>query len=455
VISNDAAPFSTYQSKSAKVLLSWQTGLPMSVQHKTQSPPPLASTQSKQKVEDMLQGLEIGADNANMDWSDNFNQHYKSISAPTLRPMKTCSTDSEKISAMLQCGVAETKQTELSHASESFTGPEGLLLLDLDKCSIMGSDGNDLGIAMQWMNQSQADLTDLYRLLLNPCVKEMYDAMRPRYARLRVALYTARSTLVQYRSIVRTCPPVAVPWDPAWLEDGQLYIPPSAADGAAVMGPSAERLAALLPEEREDIERAVERLLATRNAVRDVLGLAAPPDVVVTASPKCVARTARRLGCGPAAHAYLWDDNCRLLGEPGALVTPPFLRLAPSQRRRLLDFLEARIPPASLPADLVDFMLEAPPSDRSISRSPTGEVSFRIPEGAEPGQFSAPDPWPLPPPPQAVGGAGGEAGWDVSDVSPAVVSSPSPPPPLELPPPLRASLAGRLPPRTLRGVRAA
>ena len=392
----------------------------------------------------MLKGLEINEDNPKLDWSADFGKQYKAISAPNLRSFKkSCSTftDLKKVSVMLDAGSRTSKEAELPANAESLPGPEGVLLLDLDKCSIMGSDGNDLGIAMQWMNQSQEAVTELYRMLLNPCVSETYTALRPRYARLRVVLYTARSTLIEYRSCIRACPPIKVPWDPTWLEDGQLYIPPSVPDGASVMSASAERLAALLPEEREDIQRAVERLLATRAAVGDALGLAAPPDVVVTATAKDIARTVRRLGCGPDAHAHLWDDNGRLRGQPGVLVVPPFVRLAPAQRRRLLDFLEERIPPASLPADLVDFMLEAPPSDRSLTRTPAGEVQYRVPEAAAPGDFGAPDPWPLPPPPPPPSGWA-EAGWDASDVTPAGQSSPTPPPPLDSPLTLRGSRGG-------------
>ena len=42
----------------------------------------------------------------------------------------------------------------------------GLVLLDLDKCSIFGNDGNDLGIAMQWMECTYESVRELYRLLI-------------------------------------------------------------------------------------------------------------------------------------------------------------------------------------------------------------------------------------------------------------------------------------------------
>jgi hypothetical protein len=40
---------------------------------------------------------------------------------------------------------------------------EMVFMLDLDKCSLYGNDGNDLGIALQWMDRSYEDVLALYR----------------------------------------------------------------------------------------------------------------------------------------------------------------------------------------------------------------------------------------------------------------------------------------------------
>jgi hypothetical protein len=40
---------------------------------------------------------------------------------------------------------------------------ETVFMLDLDKCSLYGNDGNDLGIALQWMDRSYDDVLALYR----------------------------------------------------------------------------------------------------------------------------------------------------------------------------------------------------------------------------------------------------------------------------------------------------
>jgi hypothetical protein len=284
-------------------------------------------------------------------------------------------------------------------AACSNPGEEAVLLFDLDRCAVLGSDGNDLGIAMQWTNQSHATLTRLYSLLLNPCLSEAFAALRPRYARVHVVLYTARAMLLRLRR--PGAAEVPVPWDPASLDGaGQLYVASSTADAAAVMAGSAAGLAGLRAEERDVLQRAMERLFATRDAVRDALGLAAAPDVVVTATPKDPARTAARLG-HPAAHAHLWDDNEALRDHPGVVVVPPFLRLAPAQRRRLLAFLDSALPAPALPPDLAAFMLGAHPQHRSLARGPSGRLEYRVPEGADPGSFGAQEPWPLPPPPTA------------------------------------------------------
>ena len=293
-------------------------------------------------------------------------------------------------------------QLDVSNAAPAKPNPapDALLLLDLDKCTVFGSDGNDLGIAMQWMNHTQAELTGLYRLLLNPCVPQTYHALKARHPNLRVAIYTERPALMQYRPGGPAACVAAVPWNPAWLDGGQLYIPQSAADADAVMRESAAGLDALPAEDRDSLRRAVERLLAARAALRDALGLAAHPDAVVTAAPKDVPRTARRLGC-PAARAHLWDDNPRLRGRPGAHVVPPFTRLAPAQRGRLLAFLGERLPLASLPPELVDVMLGARPQDRSLARNPAGELEYRVPAAGGPGEIGEPEPWPPLPPPTA------------------------------------------------------
>jgi hypothetical protein len=317
-------------------------------------------------------------------------------------------------------------------AGGSALSAEAVLLFDLDRCVVLGSDGNDLGIAMQWTNQTHATLTRLYSLLLNPCLPEAYAALRPRYARVRVVLYTARAMLLQLRRPGAAVAPV--PWDPARLDGaGQLHVPAATPDAAAVMAGSAAGLAGLRAEERDVLQRALERLFATRDAVRGALGLADPPDMVVTASPKDVARTAARLGhpAAHAAHAFLWDDNEALRGRPGVLVVPPFLRLASSQRRRLLAFLDAALPAAGLPPDLAAFMLGAHPLHRSLARGPSGRLEYRVPEGADPGGFGAQEPWPLPPPPApataAAAAAESSEASEGSRVTPARGSE-SPPP---------------------------
>ncbi len=46
-------------------------------------------------------------------------------------------------------------------------------MVDLDKTSIFGNDGNDFALSLQWMNRPEADIHELYRLLVNPQLKGM------------------------------------------------------------------------------------------------------------------------------------------------------------------------------------------------------------------------------------------------------------------------------------------
>jgi hypothetical protein len=63
-----------------------------------------------------------------------------------------------------------------------------------------------------------------------------------------------------------------------------------------------------------------------------------------------------------------------------------------------LAFLEERLPLASLPPELVEFMLEARPQSRSLARGPSGQLEYRLPAAGGPGELGEPEPWPLPPP---------------------------------------------------------
>ena len=98
---------------------------------------------------------------------------------------------------------------------------EAVLVLDLDKCSFYGSDGNDLGIALQWMERGPDLVHQLYSLLLNPQVKATYARLRERATRVRVVIYTMRATFLVYHSCFRD-QTVPLRWNPDWHHGAQV-----------------------------------------------------------------------------------------------------------------------------------------------------------------------------------------------------------------------------------------
>ena len=86
-------------------------------------------------------------------------------------------------------------------------------MLDLDETCLFGNDGNDLGIALQCMGHSH-ELDKLYRLLINPALRQAYDTFRRLCQREsgshdvdpHIVIYTARTSLIFYASEYRPKP---------------------------------------------------------------------------------------------------------------------------------------------------------------------------------------------------------------------------------------------------------
>ena len=337
------------------------------------------------------------------EWREDVGQRYKELIPPKKKRSSPHLETGWRGSADATSSLRRTC-SDLASSPAAAQTHETVFMLDLDKCTLFGNDGNDLGIALQWMDRGYDEVLDLYRLLVNPCVARTYQFLLSQYKAVRVVIYTMRATFLLYRSCFRDAI-VPLQWHPEWHRDGQLYLPPHVRDADEVLASYSADGIPLLPEELVDLRKSVERLMAAREAVREALGLDAPPPVVVTATPKDVEATARRLG-HPPGHAYLWDDNPRLRGSPRVVAVPPYDRLAPPQARALGAFLDARLPAESLDADLVDFMLGADPADRVLRESPaTGRLEYHIPVGPE-----RAEPWPVPAPPtlRAAGCCGPE-----------------------------------------------
>jgi hypothetical protein len=265
---------------------------------------------------------------------------------------------------------------------------EAVLVLDLDKCSFWGSDANDLGIALQWMEKGPELVLELYRLLLNPQVKATYARLKERAKKVRVVIYTMRATFLVYHSCFRdqTLP---LRWDASWHHGAQIFIPPAVQDAETIIQ-SYSMKAPLLPEEQRDLKKSFERLLATRAVLAEELALESLPELIITASPKDVEGSMRHLRI-PVENAYLWDDNVKLRDNTRVVNVPHFDALPPPQHAALMQFLDEHCPALSLEEDLLDFMLGADPADVVIAPDEeTGFYKYQIPMCHSVGQWSLP-----------------------------------------------------------------
>eukprot|EP00961_Rhodomonas_salina_P058368 784407-Rhodomonas_salina.1 len=181
----------------------------------------------------------------------------------------------------------------LRKAGPQCKADEAVLFLDLDKTAIFGNDGNDLGMALQWMEKPHSVVCSLYKRFVNPSVRPAYEAMKKRAKKVHVVLYTRRTQVVNYRSSFRD-QIIPMQYKREWHQsDGQLCFPQHIRKATDISrhycGPPR------LPEEIIDMEKAIERILAARDAITEELGLDIPPPVVVTSNEKDVDRTAAAL----------------------------------------------------------------------------------------------------------------------------------------------------------------
>ena len=282
--------------------------------------------------------------------------------------------------------MCEASRIESARGTDNFG-----IMLDLDKTCLFGNDGNDLGIALQWMERPLHVVQELYDLLLNPALKPAYLKLASQ-GKVSTAIYTMRASLLYYRSNFR-CMMIPLQYAPEWHVDGQVILPSSVATAddvmAAYSGPY------LTDDEHVDISHSMQRLLAARDAIQRALGLQSPPPVVISASGKDVPRTAAALGFPPAA-TFLWDDNPSLVGRAGVVPVPPYVALDREARGRLEDFLARHLPASSLDDDLLDFMASAHPGESVLAlEGPDGSVPvWSLPLSAE----ASAQPWPVPEP---------------------------------------------------------
>lgn len=252
------------------------------------------------------------------------------------------------------------------------------LVLDLDKTVLYGNDGNDLGVALQWMDKDQSIVQELYAKLISPNLRKAYNSYLESGRKVDVVIYTRRPQIVYYKSCVRQNT-VPVRYADDWHAQGQLFLPPGIQTSQDIFstyaGPD------LLEDEQHDVKMSLDRLLAARDAVVRELGLPQAPPVVVTSQAKDLETTARHLGV-PIETCLLFDDNTDLRHNPRVVLVEPLDSLAPPRRRDVLAFMQRHAPIDTLDPDLVDYLEEARPDEKSVRRGADGRLSWWIPEAA-------------------------------------------------------------------------
>jgi len=312
-------------------------------------------------------------------WKKDVGERYKQL-VPPRPPMRhtrlTSSLSSGPLISENQIRDAIAKAS-LSSQPGGKCVDEVVMFLDLDKAAIFGNDGNDFGIALQWMDRPFADVVALYKLLVNPNVKDTFRALSKRADKVKVVLYTMRSTLLVYNSPFRHSESIIpVRWHPSWHVDGQLYLPPDLVTSDQVMSQTYWQHELMEPE-RLDIKKSLERLLAVREVIKSELGLDDLPHVVVTATGKSVAQTASVLNLD-ADKCYLWDDNTRIEENKHVVRVAPYVAMTPERRSALLKFLHRQLPVSMLDEDLQEFLLGAPVCDSALVCDNSGDVDYHV-----------------------------------------------------------------------------
>jgi len=315
-------------------------------------------------------------------WREDVGKRYRELVPP--KPKRVSSTMGVISEAGMRDAMARSFSAELRLTEQKVD--EVVMFLDLDKCTIFGNDGNDLGIALQWMEKPYEDVLELYRHLVNPCLRPTYEKLKAKAHRVKVVIYTMRATFLLYKSCFRPAV-IVLQWHDKWHRDGQIYFPNDVNSADELLEKTNWHL---LDEERTDIKKSLERLLAARQVVFEELGLDCLPDLVVTAQPKNVEKTGMALGYNPQ-NCFLWDDNPKLHLDPKVLSVTPYEEMLEDRQEKLLKFLNTCLPPEHMEEDLWEFMLGASPCDVSLREdSISGDKSYHV------RTTQSLEPWPIP-----------------------------------------------------------
>jgi len=227
-------------------------------------------------------------------WKQDVGERYKLLVPP--RHVARQGTASGALKAV------SAKQMRDAVAKASLSSPplpgkcidEVVMFVDLDKAAIFGNDGNDFGIALQWMEKPYSDVVELYKLLLNPNLRETYQTLAAHAHKVKVVIYTMRASYLVYQSCFRDdSPMLPLRWNASWHIEGQLHLPSRLATSEQVA-----RMCCWCIPPPACCARARARARARASLIRAPRCLAA----FGLRRAVCVVRTARPSSCRPCVH---------------------------------------------------------------------------------------------------------------------------------------------------------
>ena len=197
-------------------------------------------------------------------------------------------------------------------------------LFDIDQCTLYGEDTNDLIALAQFDKRPDSSIKTLLTMLVNPAMVTAARKLLAQHPNARICLYTRKSNFIRDRG---------VPFH--MLKAGEAYFPSETT--------LEEVLASESPRIPRHLVECYERLFMTRSVVQEVLGLANPPELIVTSVRKSVQRVCETLLNPPAdpRHAYLWDDNEEIRNDNHVIPVPKFNSFSPASADMIQGYLGA------------------------------------------------------------------------------------------------------------------
>ena len=252
-------------------------------------------------------------------------QLYKSP-RPIPTPLKTMTAFDVDYAKMLN-DFSALDRSKCSAAAPTF-------FFDLDQCTLYGEDTNDLITLAQFSKQPESSIRALLTMLVNPAMVTAARQLLTQNPDARICLYTKKSGFIRDRGV-----PLHM------LKAGEAYFPSETT--------LEEVLASDSPRIPPGLVKPYERLFMTRSVVQEVLGLANPPELIVTSVRKNVQRVCETLLNPPAdhRHAYLWDDNEEIQNDYHVIPVPKFNSFSTASADLIHSYLDAMFDGKGLDAE--------------------------------------------------------------------------------------------------------